>query len=46
MLELKILSEIAERLFPLREEELTELERSVLEEGIRDQLVVWRRGRN
>jgi N6-adenosine-specific RNA methylase IME4 len=42
-LELVILPEIKARLFPLREEELRELERSVLEEGIRDPLVVWRK---
>jgi len=42
--ELIILPEIKSRLFPLREEELRELERSILEEGIRDPLVVWRRG--
>ena len=44
MTELIILPEIKSRLFPLREEELRELERSILEEGIRDPLVVWRRG--
>jgi hypothetical protein len=43
MMELVILPEIKARLFPLREEELRELERSVLEEGIRDPLVVWRK---
>ena len=42
-MELVILPEIQKRLLPLRPEELTELERSVLEEGIRDPLVVWRR---
>jgi len=43
MMELVILPEIKARLLPLREEELRELERSVLEEGIRDPLVVWRK---
>ncbi len=43
-MDLTVLPEIRRRLFPLREEELAELERSVLEEGIRDPLVVWRRG--
>ena len=43
MMELVILPEIRQRLFPLRPEELAELERSVLEEGIRDPLVVWRK---
>jgi len=42
-MELVILPEIQKRLLPLRPEELAELERSVLEEGIRDPLVVWRR---
>jgi len=42
-MELVILPEIQQRLLPLRPEELAELERSVLEEGIRDPLVVWRR---
>jgi len=42
-MELVILPEIQRRLLPLRPEELAELERSVLEEGIRDPLVVWRR---
>jgi predicted RNA methylase len=43
MMELIILPEIQQRLLPLRDEELRELERSVLEEGIRDPLVVWRK---
>jgi hypothetical protein len=43
MIELTILPEIKARLFPLRDEELRELEHSVLEEGIRDPLVVWRK---
>ena len=42
-MELCILPEIQQRLLPLRDEELRELERSVLEEGIRDPLVVWRK---
>jgi len=42
-MELVILPEIQQRLLPLRPEELAELERSVLEEGIRDPLVVWRK---
>jgi len=42
-MELVILPEIQRRLLPLRPEELAELERSVLEEGIRDPLVVWRK---
>jgi 16S rRNA G966 N2-methylase RsmD len=43
MMELIILPEIQRRLMPLQPEELRELERSVLEEGIRDPLVVWRK---
>jgi ParB-like chromosome segregation protein Spo0J len=43
MMELIILPEIQRRLMPLQPEELAELERSVLEEGIRDPLVVWRK---
>jgi predicted RNA methylase len=43
MMELIILPEIQHRLMPLQPEELRELERSVLEEGIRDPLVVWRK---
>jgi predicted RNA methylase len=43
MMELIILPEIQCRLMPLQPEELAELERSVLEEGIRDPLVVWRK---
>jgi hypothetical protein len=43
MMELVILPEIQRRLMPLQPEELAELERSVLEEGIRDPLVVWRK---
>lgn len=43
MMELIILPEIQHRLMPLQPEELAELERSVLEEGIRDPLVVWRK---
>jgi len=42
-MELCILPEIQRRLMPLQPEELAELERSVLEEGIRDPLVVWRK---
>ena len=42
-MELCILPEIQQRLLPLRDEELRELERSVLDEGIRDPLVVWRK---
>jgi len=42
-MELIILPEIQRRLMPLQPEELAELERSVLEEGIRDPLVVWRK---
>jgi len=40
---LTVLDEIKKALFPLREEELTALETSVLAEGIRDPLVVWPR---
>jgi len=36
-----VLPEIKKTLFPLRDEELTALEASVLNEGIRDPLVVW-----
>jgi 16S rRNA G966 N2-methylase RsmD len=43
IMELIILPEIQRRLMPLQPEELAELERSVLEEGIRDPLVVWRK---
>jgi len=43
MMKLIILPEIQHRLMPLQPEELAELERSVLEEGIRDPLVVWRK---
>jgi predicted RNA methylase len=43
MMELIILPEIQHRLMPLQPEELAELERSVLDEGIRDPLVVWRK---
>jgi hypothetical protein len=43
MMKLIILPEIQRRLMPLQPEELAELERSVLEEGIRDPLVVWRK---
>jgi len=42
-MELIILPEIQRRLMPLQPEELAELERSVLEEGIRDPLVVWQK---
>ena len=38
---LKILPEIEETLFPLQPEELKFLEESILAEGIRDALVVW-----
>jgi predicted RNA methylase len=43
MMELIILPKIQHRLMPLQPEELAELERSVLDEGIRDPLVVWRK---
>ncbi len=42
--ELVVLPEIKEALLPLRPEEREALEASVLAEGIRDPLVVWRRG--
>jgi len=38
---LTILPEIKESLLPLKDEELKALERSILEEGIRDELIVW-----
>ena len=38
---LKILPEIEENLFPLQPEELKFLEESILAEGVRDALVVW-----
>jgi len=41
MMELKILPEIEENLFPLQPEELKFLEESILAEGVRDALVVW-----
>ena len=40
-MELKILPEIEENLFPLQPEELKFLEKSILAEGVRDALVVW-----
>jgi len=40
-MELKILPEIEENLFPLQPEELKFLEESILSEGVRDALVVW-----
>jgi N6-adenosine-specific RNA methylase IME4/truncated hemoglobin YjbI len=40
-MELVILPEIKQALFPLREEEFAALETSVLAEGIRDELIVW-----
>lgn len=40
-MELKILPEIEENLFPLQPEELKFLEESILAEGVRDALVVW-----
>ena len=41
MMELKILPEIEENLFPLQPEEFKFLEESILAEGVRDALVVW-----
>lgn len=41
---IRVLPEIRDRLFPLRPEERAALEESVLREGIREPLVVWRRG--
>ncbi len=41
MMELKILPEIEENLFPLQPEELKLLEESILAEGVRDALIVW-----
>lgn len=41
---IRILPEVRDRLFPLRPEEVAALEQSVLREGIREPLVVWRRG--
>lgn len=43
MKNLEIMPEIERALFPLQSEELAALEASVLAEGIRDPLVVWRR---
>ena len=40
-MELKILPEIEENLFPLQPEELKFLEESILAEGVRDALVIW-----
>jgi hypothetical protein len=40
---LTILPEIESHLFPLRAEELDALEKSVLQDGIRDPLIVWNR---
>jgi len=40
-MELKILPEIEENLFPLQPEEFKFLEESILSEGVRDALVVW-----
>ncbi len=40
-MELKILPEIEENLFPLQPEELKLLEESILSEGVRDALIVW-----
>jgi len=42
-LELKILPEIEENLFPLQDDEYKFLEESILKDGIRDALVVWPR---
>jgi len=41
---IKILPEIESVLFPLQEEEFKLLEESILQEGIRDPLVVWPKG--
>ena len=41
MNEIVILPEIEKALFPLSDDELALLEKSVLEEGIRDALIVW-----
>ncbi len=41
MMELKILPEIEENLFPLQPEEFKFFEESILAEGVRDALVVW-----
>jgi len=40
-MELKILPEIEENLFPLQPEEFKFLEESILSEGVRDALIVW-----
>ena len=42
-MELKILPEIEENLFPLQDDEYKFLEESILKDGIRDALVVWPR---
>ena len=43
LMRLKIDERIREQLFPLRNDEVRELERSILEEGIREPLTAWER---
>lgn len=43
MIELVILPEIEDLLYPLKPEELANLETSIREEGVRDPLVIWKR---
>jgi N6-adenosine-specific RNA methylase IME4 len=40
-MELKINEELRKHIWPLREEEFEQLEKNILEEGMRDKIVVW-----
>jgi ParB-like chromosome segregation protein Spo0J len=40
---LVILPEIEDLLYPLKSEELANLEASIIQEGVRDSLVIWQR---